>query len=214
MTRRYALFGHPVGHSRSPALYAVLAGRRDFELELIDCPPAGFPDALREFATHSGHGANVTLPHKVAAAGLATALTDRAALAGAVNALRVDADGVILGDNTDGAGLVADLRDKLGFDLGGKRVLVVGAGGAARGIIGPLLEAGAGELIIANRTADKAQELAGRFTALGRVRAAALDAPGRGYDLVLNATSASLDDEVPAVPASVLRAGGLRSRLF
>ncbi len=208
MRKRYALFGHPVTHSRSPGLYAEFSAG-EVELELIDVGPDAFAPAVRDFAGDGGHGANVTLPYKFEAAAVATALTDRARLAGAVNTLRVDADGVILGDNTDGAGLVADLTRNLGFVPTGKRVLLVGAGGAAYGIAGPLLAAGAAELVVVARRPAESARLAARVGALGRTEGRALGAAGDGYDLVVNATSASLDGKLPDLDAAVFAPGAM-----
>lgn len=211
MKNRYALFGHPVAHSRSPRIYAAFAEAtgRKFPFETIDCAPADFAAAVHDFVRHGGRGANVTLPHKAAALALAGSRSKRAEQAGVANLLRSEVDGVLFADNTDGAGLVADLTVNLGLDLAGKRILVLGAGGAAAGIVGPLLERNPGELVIANRTADKAGLLAGRFAAAGRVRAAPMDSPGKGFDLVINATSASLTGEVPALAPEVFAPGGI-----
>lgn len=198
---RYAVFGHPVGHSRSPwihARFAVLTGQ-SLVYEARDVPAGGFDAALSEFLAAGGKGLNITLPHKLAAHAAATRLSDRARRAGAVNTLAVQAD-ALLGDNTDGAGLLRDLRDNLGLDLAGRNILLVGAGGAARGVLGPLLDAGPGRVVVANRNAGKARQLAADFAAGGRVTGIGLEAVQGPFHLLINATSASLADEVPALP--------------
>ncbi len=157
-----------------------------------------------EFFSRGGRGLNVTVPHKVAAAELANQLTPRAERAAAVNTLAIQRDNRILGDNTDGAGLVHDLRDNLAVNLAGRRVLIVGAGGATRGVVAPLLVLRPAELVIANRTAERAHTFAADFKDLGAVRGCGFDDLGDGaYDVIINATSASLAGEVPAIPASV-----------
>ena len=151
---------------------------------------------------------------RVEALKLVGAASDRAQVAGAVNLLRFESRALVFGDNTDGAGLVTDVTQNLGADLGGARVLIVGAGGACRGIVGPLLAHRPARLVIANRTLATAQQVAARFAAVGRVDAAPLDAPGAGYDLVINATSASIRDEVPALTPHVFAPGALAVDLF
>jgi shikimate dehydrogenase len=209
MKDRYALFGHPVAHSRSPLIHAAFskAGRHRYDYELIDCEPGSFADAVREFGRSGGRGANVTLPHKAAALALAGGHSTRAGLAGVANLLRFDADEVLFADNTDGAGLVADLTVNLGLELEGARILVIGAGGAAAGILGPLLALSPECLVLTNRTAARSAGLAARFLSEGHVRPAPLERPGRNFDLVINATSASLDGAVPAAPDDIFSAG-------
>ena len=209
---RYAVIGHGIGHSRSPRIHALFAAQTGQALEygLLDVPADGFAAAVRSFVAAGGQGLNVTVPFKEAAAALADALTPRAQQAGAVNTLARRADGSLLGDNTDGAGLIRDLAANLGCTLRGARVLLLGAGGAARGIIAPLLAAGVVELAIANRNPARAAALAREFAALGPVQAlsaAAIAGPAAPpYDLVLNATSASLRGELPAVPTGAVAA--------
>ena len=199
---RYALFGHPVSHSRSAFIHGRFAAQegRPLEFSLIDVEPADFERAARAFFAGGGRGANVTVPHKEAAAVLADELTPRAARAGAVNTLAPSAHG-LLGDNTDGAGLIRDLRGNVGLELRGSRILLLGAGGAARGVLGPLLDEMPAIVWIANRNAGRAHALAARFEDAGPVRASGLAqiAPG-AFDLVINATSASLAGEVPPLP--------------
>src|SRR5512143_3958911 len=174
MTDRYAVFGHPIAHSKSPQIHATFARQtgQDMSYEAILAPLDGFADSVAQFIAAGGRGANVTVPFKEEAFKLASRLSPRAQLAGAVNTLSFDADG-ILGDNTDGAGLVADLTRNLHCALAGKRILLLGAGGAARGVIEPLLDQQPAALVIANRTVSRAQELADLF---GRgVRACGFD---------------------------------------
>ncbi|MDP3585735.1 MAG: shikimate dehydrogenase [Thiobacillus sp.] len=208
MTDRYAVFGHPIAHSKSPQIHAAFARQtvQDMTYEAILAPKDGFADSVAAFITAGGRGANVTVPFKEEAFRLAGRLSSRAERAGAVNTLRFDADG-IFGDNTDGAGLVADLTRNLGCVLAGKRVLLVGAGGAARGVIEPLLAQQPAEVVIANRTVSRAQDLAALF---GRgVRACSFDAADAPFDIVINATAASLAGELPPLSPRVFTADTL-----
>jgi shikimate dehydrogenase len=202
---RYAVFGHPVAHSRSPWIherFARLTGQH-LVYGSLDVPPEAFANALQEFLAGGGKGLNITLPHKLAAFAAADALTGRARRAGAVNTLANRTAG-LLGDNTDGAGLLRDLQENLGIAITGRRVLLVGAGGAARGALPALLDAGPEEVLVANRSADRARALAADFAAAGPVHGCALDAAAGPFDLIVNATSASLAGEVPALPAAVV----------
>jgi shikimate dehydrogenase len=174
---------------------------------LYDFRPEEFEPRVRDFFTLGGRGLNVTLPHKVAAARLANQLTPRATHAGAVNTLTVQKDGKLLGDNTDGAGLIRDLCDNLELVIIRRRILIIGAGGATRGVIAPLLMLEPAKLVIANRTLDRAVTLVNQFTRLGPVQAAGLsELAVEAFDLVINATSASLGGDVPDVPASIIGA--------
>lgn len=167
----------------------------------IDAAPAQFESVVKRFFAEGGKGLNVTLPHKQAAAILADDLTPRARTAGAVNTLALREDGRLLGDNTDGAGLARDLLNNLRVTIAGRRVLLLGAGGAARGVLAPLLGLKPAELTIANRTPDRARELAAGFAALGECRGCAFEDVRRGpYDVIINATSASLASDVPPLP--------------
>lgn len=206
MTDRYAVIGHPIAHSKSPAIHAAFAAQtaQDLSYEALLAPLDGFAAAVAQFRAQGGRGMNITVPFKEEAWQLADRLTERARLAGAVNTFVLGDD--VLGDNTDGAGLVRDL-EVLGARLAGARVLLLGAGGAARGVILPLIDAGVARLFIANRTADKARALQAHFAghdARGVLAAGgwqeAADAP---YDVVINATSASLSDEAPPLPAGL-----------
>jgi shikimate dehydrogenase len=204
----YGVIGHPVAHSWSPFIHGMFARETGQALayRLHDVPPDRFREHVLRFAASGGRGLNVTVPHKLAAAALAGELTPRAKRAGAVNTLILDRE-PMLGDNTDGAGLVRDLRDNLGLTVAKRRVLLAGAGGAARGVLAPLLELGPVEVVIASRAAERARALAADFAALGPVRGCAFDELLLGsFDLILNATSASLSGEVPAVPDAAVGA--------
>ncbi|HTY92288.1 MAG TPA: shikimate dehydrogenase [Steroidobacteraceae bacterium] len=204
----YGIVGHPVAHSRSPFIHAMFARStaQNMVYRMHDVHPDQLRAFVEDFWRRGGRGLNVTVPHKIAAAGLVRAMSARATRAGAVNTLSMDESG-ITGDNTDGAGLVRDLTVNLKLILRGSRILLVGPGGAARGVIGPLLDAAPAALVIAGRSAARAADLAGQFVADGPVTGCALDgiAPG-AFNLVINATSAGLTAEVPAIPAGVLGA--------
>ncbi len=208
MTDRYAVFGHPIAHSKSPQIHAAFARQtgQDLHYEAILAPLDGFADSVAAFIAAGGRGANVTVPFKEEAFRLASRLSPRAQRAGAVNTLVFDADG-ILGDNTDGAGLVADLNRNLHCTLAGKRILLLGAGGAARGVIEPLLDQQPAELVIANRTVSRAEELAKLFG--HGVRACGFDAADTPFDVVINATAASLAGDLPPLSPRVFTADTL-----
>ena len=212
MSDRYAVFGHPVAHSRSPEIHAEFARLtgQDIRYERILAPLDGFATAVAAFRAAGGRGANVTLPFKHEACALATEMTARAKAADAVNTLRFDGERV-LGDNTDGAGLVRDIESNLGLSLRAARVLMLGAGGAAAGVLLPLLEAGVARLHIANRSPARARALADRHAAHGRpVTGSGLDEDLRDpWDLVVNATSASLVGEAPSLAGTVFEADAL-----
>jgi len=207
MTELYAVFGHPIAHSQSPRIHAAFARQTGQEMayDAILAPLDGFADSVARFIAAGGRGANVTVPFKEDAFKLAGRLSPRAQRAGAVNTLCFDADG-ILGDNTDGAGLLADLTRNLHCTLAGKRILLLGAGGAARGVIEPLLEQQPAALVIANRTVGRAQELAELFGhAMNHrgVTACGFEAAEPPFDLVINATAASLAGELPPLSPRV-----------
>ena len=207
---RYGVVGHPVAHSLSPFIHGMFARQTKQELvyRLHDVPPAQFRAHVLEFFARGGRGLNVTVPHKLAAAELANELAPRAERAGAVNTLALRGDNLILGDNTDGAGLVQDLLTNLGIAVARRRILIIGAGGATRGVLAPLLMLGPAELVIANRTLERAEELAQDFVDLGALQCCDFNQlPEGAFDLVINATSASLSGEVPAVSAAVIGAG-------
>jgi shikimate dehydrogenase len=212
MTDRYAVIGNPIAHTKSPLIHGLFAKakKQDMAYTAIEAPTAperAFEDAVLAFRDGGGLGMNVTAPFKLRAALLADERSERAALAGAANALKFSA-GRILAENFDGIGLLRDLEVNLGLPLAGKRVLMLGAGGAARGALLPFLAAGPAELVVANRDADKAVTLARQVASKGPVLASgyrALEAMG-SFDLVVNATSASLAGELPPVPPSVFGA--------
>jgi len=204
---RYGVVGHPIGHSWSPFIHGLFARDTDQAMtyRLYDFLPAEFEPRVRDFFTLGGRGLNVTLPHKAAAAKLASELTGRATHAGAVNTLSAQKDGSLLGDNTDGVGLVRDLCDNLGLVITRRRILIIGAGGATRGVLAPLLALEPSELVVANRTPERAQALVSGFTELGPVRAVGLPALSEApFDLVINATSASLSGEIPELGSGLI----------
>jgi shikimate dehydrogenase len=214
MTDRYAVIGNPVAHSQSPRIHTAFACalRHDVEYGAILAEPGQFANAVEAFRRAAGRGLNVTVPFKLEAFAITTSCSERATLAGAVNTLKFDGDAVI-GDNTDGAGFVRDVAQRLRFPIEGARVLLMGAGGAARGVVKPLLDQRPARLAIANRTGHKARALAGHFSrhaATTSVRGgdyAALE--GETFDLVINATSASLEGQVPPLPPRIFAAGAL-----
>lgn len=212
MSDRYAVIGNPVGHSQSPRIHASFAKQtgHDIVYDAILAPPDGFAPAVAEFIAAGGRGMNVTVPFKEQAFRLAQRHSPRARGAAAVNTLAFADDG-IFGDNTDGAGLVRDLVFNLGFSLQGKRVLLAGAGGAARGVILPLLEENPHALVIANRTAEKAQQLAAEFSRPDEMISGCgfADLAGQGFDLVINATSAGLSGASLALPQGVFGTASL-----
>nr|WP_057926981.1 shikimate dehydrogenase [Burkholderia ambifaria] len=214
MTDQYAVIGNPIGHTKSPLIHGIFAqaSRQDMHYSAIEGPvePQGaFADAVRAFAASGGKGINVTAPFKLDAFAMSDERSERASLAGAANALKFEG-GRILADNFDGIGLVRDIEINLGLPLAGKRVLMLGAGGAARGALLPFLAAGPAEMVIANRDVDKARALSGDVAGCGPLTAcgyADLVAMGR-FDLVVNATSASLAGDLPPVPPSVFCPAG------
>lgn len=203
---RYAVFGHPVAHSLSPRIHAAFARQFGIALEYtaIDAAPERFDVALAQFAAEGGLGANITLPLKTRAAGICSQLSERAQRAGAVNTLIRSATGWE-GDNTDGVGLVRDLTERHGLDLRSRRTLLIGAGGAARGVAPALLDAGIGDLYIVNRTPERADALADALGLPGRVHPRYLnDVNALGnFDLIVNATSAARIDAMPTLPMSL-----------
>ncbi len=203
MTDRYLVIGNPIAHSKSPQIHAQFAQQTGEAMvyERLLAPLDGFVDAVRSFIEHGGRGANVTLPFKLEAFALAEQRSERAQAAGAVNTLVFD-HGRIVGDNTDGVGLVRDISINAGVAITGKRVLLVGAGGAAQGVILPLLEQAPHSIILCNRTQHKAEDLVRQFSHPA-LQACAIDALSDAYDLVINATSAGLSGDLPPLPATV-----------
>lgn len=211
MTDLYAVIGNPIGQSKSPRIHAEFARQleQDLRYEAILAPRDGFRATVAAFRAAGGKGLNVTVPFKLEAFALATERTERAEQAGAVNTLKFDGEAV-LGDNTDGAGLIWDISERLRFGVRGRRVLLMGAGGAAHGVLLPLLKQAPALLAIANRTVAKAIALARQFAAFGKVEGGDYAAlAGHPFDLVLNATSASLAGELPPLPPDVFAPGAL-----
>ncbi len=212
----YAVMGNPINHSKSPQIHAAFAletGQK-IEYSAIHVDVGGFSQAVSHFQGHGGKGLNVTVPFKVDAWKMSDTLTDRAKQAGAVNTLILSKNGEIKGDNTDGVGLVNDIVEHLGWVIEHKKVLILGAGGASRGVIGPLLDKKPQSLMIANRTASKATELANLFRDMKAAETQNVDAggydslAGQQFDLVINATAASLQGEVPPLPDDLMTENG------
>ncbi len=207
----YGVMGNPVAHSKSPQIHAAFARQcnKKITYTAIQVDVGGFKQAVGNFQASGGQGLNVTVPFKREAWELCDMRSARAVQAGAVNTITFKPDGTLHGDNTDGVGLVRDIMQNHGGRIAGQRVLLLGAGGAARGVLGPLLEEQPAELVIANRTLDKAHELVAEFRALGEVEASAYGAlEGRQFDLVINGTAASLNKELPPLPSRVLAMEG------
>lgn len=204
---RYGVMGYPVSHSRSPVIHRLFALQtsQEMQYELLQVSPEKLETAVRQFQRTGGKGLNVTVPHKTEALRLADQLSERAATAGAVNTLAFR-NGEIVGDNTDGIGLLRDLAVNLGVAIENANILILGAGGATRGIVGPLLEMRPAALRIANRTLGRAQALADHFSDAGPVTACRFNVVpvSDPYDIVINATSAGLKGDAPPYPASAI----------
>lgn len=204
---RYGVMGHPVSHSRSPVIHRLFALQtgQNIQYELLQVTPEKLEAAVRQFQRTGGKGLNITLPHKSTVIAIVDQLSERARTAGAVNTL-VFEDGDVFGDNTDGVGLIRDLGHNLGIRLRDSRILILGAGGATRGILSPLLAAGPASLLIANRSLDRASLLVDEFSASGEVDACSFDAvpASQDFDLVINATSAGVRGETPPYPGSAI----------
>jgi len=210
---QYVVIGNPIAHSKSPSIHAAFAGQtaQQMTYQRLLAPIEGFAATVEAFCAAGGKGANVTVPFKLEAYALATELTARAAAAGAVNTLKFEGNR-ILGDNTDGIGLVADIIHNAGIILCGKRILLLGAGGAARGALLPLLEQRPKSLTIANRTLSKAQDLqkmAHQFSSDTQVDTAIFEDVEGQFDVIINATSASLNNDVPPLPATIFKPSSL-----
>ena len=208
MTDRYAIIGNPIAQAKSPALQTAFARQcgQDLEYSAIFAELDGFVAGVRSFQAGGGKGMNITMPFKLEAFELADTLTPRGRAAGAINMFSFMPDGSILGDNTDGFGIVRDITHNLGVSLRGKRVLLIGAGGAVRGTLLPLFDQSPAEVFIANRTANKASDLAEEF----RSNANGIALAGGGFadihgsfDVVINGSAASMSNDVPPIPASV-----------
>jgi len=211
MTDRYAVFGKPVGHSKSPLIHGAFARDtgQDLAYEAIEPPLDGFAAAVAGFRAQGGRGLNVTMPFKLEAYALATDLSERARRAGAVNALKLEG-GHIFAENFDGVGLVGDIQRNHGLALEGRRVLLLGAGGAARGALLPILERRPSLLVVANRTVEKAKALGDEFGGVGPLETGGYaDLAERSFDIVINATSASMRGELPPVTSTAFTNGCL-----
>ena len=216
MSDKYAVLGNPVKHSLSPQIHAEFARRtgEDIRYEKIEVPLNSFAACLAELHEKGYRGMNVTLPFKEEAFALSESRSDRAEHAGAVNTL-IRTDTGWRGDNTDGVGLARDLTRNLGIELAQQKILILGAGGAVRGVLHPLLNEQPALLHIANRTANKAEALAEQFAAYGNITGSGLNGPFESaYDLIINGTAASIKGQVPAIPDALLRPGGAAYDMF
>ncbi|NRB37371.1 MAG: shikimate dehydrogenase [Pseudomonadales bacterium] len=207
MTDQYAVFGNPIEHSKSPEIHTFFAEQTQQDLEyskqLVELD--GFSSAVAAFKAAGGKGINITVPFKLEAYELADRLSQRARQAGAVNTLILHDDSTVEGDNTDGIGMVNDIVENHGWPMAGKIILVLGAGGAVRGVLGPMLAQKPAKIIIANRTLEKAQQLATAFSKIGCIEALGFDEiPAESVDMVINGTSASLSGDIPPVPAAII----------
>ena len=209
---RYAVFGYPIKHSKSPRIHRIFAEQTGQVLEYSsqEVPAEQFSAAAATFFADGGKGLNCTIPLKELAWAYADFKTERAELSKAVNTLALQSDGSILGDNTDGVGLVTDLMTNHAITLDESRVLILGAGGASRGIIAPILEESAHSIVIANRTIDKAINLAAEFQHKGSITGCGFnDLKGQQFDLIINATSTSLSGKLPPLPEDLLAKMGV-----
>jgi len=208
----YAVFGYPIKHSKSPRIHQIFAQQTGQSLEYSaqEVPAEQFSAAVAAFFSKGGKGLNCTIPLKELAWAYADVKTERAQLSKAVNTLALQADGSLLGDNTDGIGLVTDLMSNHAVTLAGSRILILGAGGASRGIIAPILEQSAHSIVIANRTVDKAINLAAEFHHKGSITGCGFnDLKNRQFDLIINATSTSLSGQLPPLPVALLAEKGV-----
>jgi shikimate dehydrogenase len=208
MIDTYAVIGNPIEHSKSPFIHAEFARQtgQKMQYEAILAPLDSFKSTVNAFQKNDGKGMNITIPFKLEAYALATRLTNRASAAQAVNTFKFGQHGEILGDNTDGAGLVRDIEINLKILITGKRILLMGAGGAAHGVILPLLQKNPALLVVANRTPEKALALQRQFTTHGNIKAGHYqDFAGENFDILINATSASLYDQLPPLPPGLIK---------
>lgn len=208
---KYAVMGNPITHSKSPRIHSLFAEQTGEAVDYtaIQVDPGGFEQAVAHFIATGGKGLNITVPFKQEAWQLVDTRSHRAERAGAVNTIKIESE-QLYGDNTDGIGLVNDLVRNNAIALKGKRILLMGAGGAARGVLAPLLEQQLAQLVIANRTASRARDLAKEFSDLGDVLGAGYDETltGLQFDVLINATAASLQGELPPLPAGIIADGG------
>ena len=206
---RYAVFGNPIHHSKSPQIHQWFAEKTGqvLEYKAQEVELGQFKQAALAFFDSGGLGLNITIPFKQHAFEFADSLTERARRAGAVNTLARQPDGQILGDNTDGYGLVMDIRDNLSWQINTARILILGAGGAVRGVLSPIFAEQPAEIVIANRTIAKAKELANEFSDLGKITGVGYEQlmhRSEPFDLVINGTSLSLTGDLPSVPEKLL----------
>ncbi|MFE8070432.1 shikimate dehydrogenase [Marinobacteraceae bacterium S3BR75-40.1] len=208
MTALYAVVGHPISHSKSPHIHSLFAAQtgEDLEYTAIQAPLDDFAGTVRGFFKRGGSGLNVTVPFKQEAWALADRLSDRAQRAEAVNTLYLDEQEQLMGENTDGPGLVRDLTVNHGLELSAARILILGAGGAVRGVLAPLLETAPAEVVIANRTVSRAEALCTQFADAGRLQASSFEGLEGAFDLIINGTSASLQGQLPPLADSLVKA--------
>ena len=207
VSNRYAVFGNPIKQSKSPAIHSLFASQaaQDMQYRAVRVELGEFDDAARRFFEGEGAGLNVTIPFKSDAHAFADHLSASAARAGAVNTLTLEEDGRIKGDNTDGVGLVRDMIVNLGWSLQGSRILLLGSGGAARGVLDPLLREHPAQLLVVNRTAARAEGLVAEFADLGPLEGGGFDLIGeRQFEIIINATSTGLSGDLPEVPSTAL----------
>lgn len=207
MMDRYCVMGNPIAHSKSPNIHAMFAEQTKQALIYDAClvELGGFSQALDRFQEDGGKGLNITVPFKQDAWAAVTNHSERAELAGAVNTIVLDEAGGRFGDNTDGIGMVRDITQNHAISIANKRVLLLGAGGASRGVVGPLLEENPAVLVVANRTVSKAEDLVALFSTHGPISACGFgDLQGEQFDLIINGTSASLQGELPPLPDTIL----------
>lgn len=207
MTDKYAVFGNPIKHSKSPEIHRAFAVQTlqpmEYNRQLVELHD--FANEADRFFQAGGRGLNITVPFKQDAYSYGSRTTPRARRAGAVNTLAMQSDGTVLGDNTDGVGLVTDIKNNLGWQIKAKRLLILGAGGAVRGVLEPLLAEQPQHIVIANRTVDKALQLSKGFAELGYILGCGLDMlEGQEFDLIINGTSASLQGDLPPLPDNVI----------
>ncbi len=203
----YAVMGNPISHSKSPLIHAAFAAQTGQRLEYsaIQVDAGGFEQAVGNFRASGGKGLNITVPFKQEAWALVDERSERAVQAGAVNTISFSDDGRSVGDNTDGVGLVRDLMENHGVELCGARILLLGAGGAVRGVLGPMIALQPSEIVIANRTEEKAVELAAEFKRSDLLRGCGFQSIGeQSFDLIINGTAASLQGDLPPIPASAV----------
>ncbi|MBX2867238.1 MAG: shikimate dehydrogenase [Acidiferrobacterales bacterium] len=210
--KNFALMGNPVSHSKSPVIHKSFALQcsKEIEYDLIQVDIGGFDQAVSHFAAHGGAGLNVTVPFKVEAWQMCqrngNKLSERAAMAESVNTLQFHHDGSVSGDNTDGIGLVRDIENNIRFQISDKSILLIGAGGASRGAIGPLLQSSPSKLHIVNRTPQKASQLAANFQSMGTITGGSLESDASAFDLIINATASSLSGQLPGILAENIHA--------